>query len=335
MPMKPIVALLTGGFTKEAEVSVKSAAFVEQNIPLDHFDVYLITITQDSWYYVDRSGHSHEIDRADFSLHIDGNHIRFDLAFIMIHGSPGEDGLLQGYFDLIGLRYTSCDTLTSAITMNKAYTKNVLRGIPELHLAASVVLLEAQQANVAASIANELTLPYFVKPNAGGSSIGMSKVRQVEELQAAIDLAFQTKNTGKQVIVEEFIEGREFTVGAYRLNGEIIVLPATEVITQNDFFDFEAKYQPGLTEEITPADLNEEQFARVERIVQAIYTKLNCKGMIRTDFFLEKGTDKFFFVEINTIPGQTGTSFIPQQVRAYGKTETDFYTEIILEALRA
>src|SRR5690606_6957627 len=118
-------------------------------------------------------------------------------------------------------------------------------------------------------------------------------------------------------------------------NGEIIVLPATEVITQNDFFDFEAKYQPGLTEEITPADLNEEQFARIERIVQAIYTKLNCKGMIRTDFFLENGTDRFFFVEINTIPGQTGTSFIPQQVRAYGKTETDFYTEIILEALRA
>lgn len=331
--MKPIIALLTGGFTGEAEVSFKSAAFVAQHIDADLFEVYMISIAQHSWCYQDKTGISHEIDRKDFSLHIDGEHILFDLAFVMIHGSPGEDGLLQGYFDMIGLPYTSCDTLTSAITMNKAYTKNLLNGIEEMNLAASIVLFEEHQEDATSVITGKLKLPCFVKPNAGGSSIGMSKVSKVEDIQPAIDLAFRTKNTGKQVLIEEFIEGREFSVGAYRSKGELLVLPSTEVIPKNDFFDYEAKYQPGLTTEITPAALNEEQNSRIERIIKAIYMKLNCKGMIRVDFFLEKNTDQFYFIEINTVPGQTGTSFIPQQVRAYGKTEKEFYTEIIQEAL--
>src|SRR5690606_1549266 len=174
----------------------------------------------------------------------------------------------------------SCDTLTSAITMNKAYTKNLLNGIEEMNLAASIVLFEEHQEDATSVITGKLKLPCFVKPNAGGSSIGMSKVSKVEDIQPAIDLAFRTKNTGKQVLIEQFIEGREFSVGAYRSKGELLVLPSTEVIPKNDFFDYEAKYQPGLTTEITPAALNEEQYSRIESVIKAIYLKLNCKGMV-------------------------------------------------------
>lgn len=332
--MKLKIALLAGGYTGEAEISYRSAAFVKEQIDSSIFDVFLISITKESWSYSNKQGQSVEIDRKDFSLKVDDTHISFDLAFIMIHGSPGEDGLLQGYFDMIDLPYTSCGPLASALSMHKAFTKTLLKDIPGLKLAASSLLKEEEKEFAAQRIIEELKLPYFVKPNAGGSSIGMSKVSKTEDLQKALDLAFKTVNTGTEVIVEEFIVGREFTVGVYSTKGELVVFPSTEVIPKNEFFDYEAKYTPGSTLEITPADINEEQSKRVEDIVKEIYTTLDCKGMIRVDYFLESITNDFYFVEINTIPGQTGTSFIPQQVRAYGKTEQEFYTEIIEEALR-
>jgi D-alanine-D-alanine ligase len=331
--MKTKIALLAGGYTGEAEVSYRSAAFVAKNIDLNLFDVYLITITKEDWAYVGDNGQSYAINRKDFSLTIRGEQIVFDLAFIMIHGSPGEDGLLQGYFDMIGMPYTSCGTLTSALSMHKAFTKVILKDIPEINMASSVLLTENDKQLGLNKIIGKLKTPYFVKPNAGGSSIGMSKVMKEDDLQKAIDLAFNTINTGREVIVEEFVEGREFSIGVYRTKGQLVVLPATEVIPKNDFFDYEAKYKPGMTEEITPAHLNKQQNERIERIIKLIYTELNCKGMVRIDFFLEKKSDAFYFIEINTIPGQTATSFIPQQVRAYGKTEKEFYTEIIEEAL--
>jgi len=333
--MKAKIALITGGFTGEAEVSLKSAAFVAQQLDHKRFDVYQIVMTPQSWYYQDLSGVAHEINRKDFSLLLDEQVIRFDLAFIMLHGSPGEDGKLQGYLDMVGLRYTSCDTLTSALTMNKEYTKALLQdGIADLYLAPSVLLNTYQKEEAFDQITARLHLPYFVKPNGGGSSIGMTKVKQVEELPEAIDKAFNTANAGQQVLVEEFIEGREFSVGVYPSTEGLQVLPATEVITSREFFDFEAKYIPGLTQEITPADLSEEQRLRIERIVKSIYLRLNCKGLVRIDFFLEKGTDHFYFIEINTIPGQTETSFIPQQIRAAGFSETDFYSGLIEQALK-
>ncbi|MNK68135.1 D-alanine--D-alanine ligase [compost metagenome] len=252
----------------------------------------------------------------------------------MVHGVPGEDGRLQSYFDLLDIPYTSCDALTSALTMNKGYTKAVLSGIPELYLAKSVLLFESQRAEAVNVVETNLSLPYFVKPNAGGSSIGMTKVKESVQLQEAIDKAFDAENTGKQVIVEEFVTGREFSEGIFRnAKGELVVLPATEVRTTREFFDFEAKYIPGLTEEITPADLTTEQQERAARILKEIYVRLNCKGMVRVDFFLENGTDKFYFIEINTIPGQTAQSFIPQQVRAFGMKEGEFYGELIESAL--
>jgi D-alanine-D-alanine ligase len=331
--MKTKIALLAGGYTGEAEVSFRSAEFVAKNIDSSLYDLYKIIITKEEWVYVDGGGQSYAINRKDFSLNIHGEQIVFDLAFIMIHGSPGEDGLLQGYFDMIGMPYTSCGTLTSALSMHKAFTKVILKDIPEINMASSILLTENDQKDAAKKIIGKLKIPYFVKPNAGGSSIGMSKVTKEEDLQIAINLAFSTINTGKEVIVEEFVEGREFSIGVYRTKGELVVLPATEVIPKNEFFDYEAKYKPGMTEEITPANLTKEQNKRIERIIKSVYKELNCKGMVRVDFFLEKKSDAFYFIEINTIPGQTETSFIPQQVRAYGKTEKMFYTEIIEEAL--
>lgn len=333
--MKTKIALITGGYTGEAEVSFKSSAFVYSQLDHDKYDIYQITITQDAWFYVSDSGIKCPINKEDFTLLLNDSILKFDLAFIMVHGSPGEDGRLQSYFDLVGIPYTSCDALTSALTMNKGYTKAILADIEHINLAKSVLLFDTQRAEGVSLVEEKLSLPYFVKPNAGGSSIGMTKVKVAEDLQAAIDKAFDAENTGSQVIIEEFVHGREFSEGIYRnIDGELIVLPATEVKTTREFFDFEAKYIPGLTEEITPADLNKEQQSRIEKILKEIYVRLNCKGMVRIDFFLEKETDEFYFIEINTIPGQTPQSFIPQQVRATGMTEQEFYGTLIEVALK-
>lgn len=332
--MKRKVALITGGYTGEAEVSYKSAEFVYSQLDHQRYDVYKIDVRTDGWDYTDQDGNVFPVIKEDFSLRLGDEKVVFDVAFIILHGSPGEDGRVQGYLDMVGVPYTSCNALTSALTMNKGYTKAILQDIPEMYVAKSVLLFESHRPEAATIVQENLSLPYFVKPNAGGSSIGMSKVKSNEELQEALDKAFDAENTGKQVLVEEFVTGREFSQGIFRdRTGELVVLPATEVRTTREFFDYEAKYIPGLTEEITPADLSQEQQERAARIIREIYIRLNCKGMVRVDFFLENSTDKFFFIEINTIPGQTAQSFIPQQVRAYGMRETDFYGELIEASL--
>ncbi|GHE23489.1 D-alanine--D-alanine ligase family protein [Sphingobacterium griseoflavum] len=333
--MKRKVALVTGGYTGEAAVSFKSAEFVHSQLDKDRYDIYTITIAEDAWFHVDDAGIKIRVNREDFSLTIDGHLIKFDIACIILHGTPGEDGRLQGYFDMVGLPYTSCSALTSALTMNKGYTKAILADIPDLFLAKSVLLFDTDRHTGADKIKEQLQLPYFVKPNAGGSSIGMTKVKELSELSGALDKAFHAENTGKQVLIEEFVTGREFSQGIFRdATGNLVVLPATEVKTTREFFDFEAKYIPGLTEEITPADLSDEQQARASRILQDIYVRLNCRGMVRIDYFLEQETDRFYFIEINTIPGQTPQSFIPQQVRAFGMKEGDFYAALIEAALK-
>lgn len=334
--MRTKIALITGGYTEEAAVSFKSSAFVHAKLDAERYDVYPISIMRDQWFYVNDAGVKFDINRHNFSLVIDDHQITFDLAFIVLHGSPGEDGRLQGYFDMIGLPYTSCDALTSALTMNKGYTKAVLAGIADMHLADSVLLFAGDRKTAVQQVKERLSLPFFVKPNAGGSSIGMTKVKTLDELDSAIAKAYDAAHTGQQVLVEEFIEGREFSRGIFRnTGGDLVVLPATEVITTREFFDYEAKYIPGLTDEITPADITEEQNALSARIIKDVYRKLNCRGMVRVDFFLQKETGRFYFIEINTTPGQTAQSFIPQQVRAFGMTETAFYTQIIDSALQA
>lgn len=327
--MKKTIALITGGFTGESVISLKSAEFVSSKLDKTKFKIYKIIITPDSWFYEDADANRTEVNRNDFSLKLADETILFDAAFIILHGSPGEDGKLQGYLDMINIPYTSCDALTSALTMNKGYTKAIVEGIEGLFVARSIQLFSNMPENIG-KISAALKLPYFIKPNNGGSSIGMSKVKTMEELPEALEKAF---NEDRQVLVEEFINGREFSVGIYKGRAGIEVLPATEVISPKEFFDFEAKYTPGMTEEITPARMTDAERERVARIVHEAYETLNCKGMVRIDYFLEHETGNFYFVEINTIPGQTATSFIPQQVKAAGKDIGEFYTELIEVAL--
>ena len=323
--MKKNIALVTGGFTGESVISLKSAAVIEQNLDASKFNVYKIVITPQNWYFEDKQGAKHQIDKNDFSLELAGKKIIFDAVFVGLHGSPGEDGKLQGYFDMLQIPYTSCDALTSAISMNKGYTKAIVKDIPGLHVARSCQFFENHPAN-AETIQQELKLPYFVKPNNGGSSIGMSKVKSPAEIQESLDKAFAEDT---QVLVEEFIQGREFTIGVYKGKDGIKVLPATEIISSKEFFDFEAKYTPGVSQEITPGRMNAEEVARVNQIAKEVYLKLNCRGVVRIDYILEEGTGNFYFIEINTVPGQSENSIIPQQVRATGRTIQDFYSELI------
>lgn len=325
--MKRKIALVTGGFTGESVVSLKSAAVVARTIDTQKYDVYKILIFPGDWYHETPAGEKVPVDLNDFSISLHGQKINFDGVFNILHGSPGEDGKLAGYFDMMNIPYTTCDALTSAITMNKGYTKAIVRDIPELFVAKSIQLFGNEPTHKE-HILNELKLPLFVKPNNGGSSIGMSKVKESHALQEALDKAFAEDS---QVLVEEFVSGREFSIGVYHALGKTTVLPATEIVSSKEFFDFEAKYSPGVTEEITPGRMNQEEVARVNRIVEKVYHKLNCKGAVRIDYFLEHETSKFFFIEINTVPGQTETSLISQQVRAIGMETRDFYTELIEE----
>ena len=327
--MKKTIALLTGGTTDERVISVKSAATIAQNIDSELYDVYKIVLNEHSWFYEPADSVRIEVDKNDFSVTLKGRKIKFDGVFISIHGSPGEDGKLQGYFDMLGIPYTTCDAITSALTMNKAYTKAIVAGIPELHVAESAQLFRGGENNLL-QIIQKLKLPYFVKPNSGGSSIGMSKVTQSDKLTIALETAFKVD---KQILVEEFIEGREFTVGVAKLDGEVVILPSTEVTTQKEFFDFEAKYTPGVAVETTPAHIREETNLRVQQIAKDVYEKLNCRGVVRIDFILTGDEGDFYFIEINTVPGQTATSFIPQQVMAYGLSLKDFYTKLMHETL--
>jgi D-alanine-D-alanine ligase len=327
--MKKKIALVTGGFTGESVISLKSAEVIDRNLDREKFEVFKVIITPESWFY-EEEGAKYEIDKNDFSLKVGDQKILFDGIFIGLHGSPGEDGKLQGYFDMLGLPYTTCDAVTSAITMNKGYTKAIVNGVKDLNIARSVQLFSNNTATSTEVLA-ELNTPLFVKPNNGGSSIGMSKVKSADELPDALKKAFKEDT---QVLVEEYIKGREFTIGVYKGYDGIKVLPATEIVTSKEFFDFEAKYTTGVTEEITPGRMSDEEKTRVEMVVQEAYKKLNCRGVVRIDYILEETTGKFFFIEVNTVPGQTENSIIPQQVRSVGRTIKDFYTELIEVAIK-
>ena len=329
--MKKKIALVTGGFTGESVISLKSAAVVEKTIDRALYEVFTIYIYPGDWYYLTPSGEKIAVDLNNFSLQLGDKKITFDGVFTILHGSPGEDGKLAGYFDLLGIPYTTCDQLTSAITMNKGYTKAIVQTIPELQVARSMQLFE-REPTAASRIQEELQLPLFIKPNNGGSSIGMTKVKTWEGLPEALDKAFAEDS---QVLVEEFVSGREFSVGIFKEKGQITVLPATEIVSSREFFDYEAKNVPGVCEEITPGRMNSEEVARVERIAKKVYAVLNCKGAVRIDYFLQEDTGAFYFIEINTVPGQTETSLISQQVRAMGMEVSLFYTLLIEEMFAA
>lgn len=318
------IALLAGGFTGEYQVSVNSAKNIAANLDATKYNVYTIYINRDGWFYASQEGNI-PVDKNDFSITLGGEKVKFDFAFITVHGTPGEDGKLQGYFDLMGIPYNTCDATTSAITMNKAYTKAIVHGIHGLHTARSIQLFKTG-IHEASNVVSSLKFPLFIKPNNGGSSVGMSKVQNVAGLHDAFERAFKEDD---QILVEEFIKGREFSIGIARLHGKIKVLPATEIISSKEFFDYEAKYTPGVSEEITPGNLTPAQNEMIAEIVTEVYLRLNCKGMVRVDFILQEGTGDFYFIEINTTPGQSANSLIPQQVRAAGMNVGEFYGMLI------
>lgn len=325
--MKPVIAFVTGGYSSEAVISYKSAVTIENNLDTEKYDVYKIDLTPNGWFHLAADGSKIEVDKGDFSLQINGKKILFDAALIGIHGTPGEDGRLQGYFDLLNIPYNTCDTASSAITFNKRYSVAVA-GFAGVNVARSVHIFKTHPLT-AEQILQQLTLPVFVKPNNGGSSIGMSKVNVAEDLAGALLKAFAEDD---QVLVEEFIQGREFTVGVIRTTKDLLVLPITEVRSKNEFFDFEAKYQ-GLNEEITPAQISEDMAEKVRSTARRIYDALNCRGVVRMDFIYNEAKDAPFFLEVNTIPGQSEASIVPQQVRAMGWTLKGLYTEMIEDAL--
>jgi D-alanine-D-alanine ligase len=326
--MKPNIAFVTGGYSTEAVISYKSAVTIEKNLDSDKYQVYKIDITPNGWFYENGSGKKLPVDQSDFTINKDGQKIKFDAVLIGIHGTPGEDGKLQGYFDLVGLPYTSCDAATSALTFNKRYTVAVA-AFGGINVAKSVHLFKDRPVKPE-EILSQLSLPVFVKPNNGGSSIGMSKVNEASELPAALEKAFREDS---QVLVEEFISGREFTVGVFKSGRGIIVLPITEVKSKKEFFDYEAKYE-GKSEEITPAQIDEETANIIRDAARKVYELFNCRGVVRIDFIYNEAKKAPYMLEINTVPGQSEASIVPQQVRAMGWTLKQFYSELIDEALQ-
>jgi len=326
--MKRVIAFVTGGYSGEAEVSYKSAITMEAEVDKNLYELYRIDITPTQWFHQTPAGEKVPVDKNDFSLTIAGKKITFEAVLIGIHGTPGEDGKLQGYFDLMNLPYTTCNAATSALTFNKRYTVAVA-AFGGICVSRSVHLFRQDKQDALAQ-ASQIKLPAFVKPNNGGSSIGMSKVNKKEELAAALEKAFREDD---QVLVEEFITGREFTVGVFRSGAEIIILPITEVKTTKEFFDFEAKYSPGFSEETTPADLDPSMEEKIRRTAKKIYQVFNCSGVVRIDMIYSEDKGEPFMLEINTVPGQTAASVVPQQVRAMGWTLKQFYSALIEDAL--
>lgn len=322
MQNKPQVAVVAGGNSSEFVVSVKSGANLMQAIDTNKYTPWLVEIQNHRWEVYQNGEKISDIDRSDFSFRYKGEKINFDFAYITIHGTPGEDGILQSYFDLLGIPYSSCNAHASALTFNKWYCNNYLQNLG-ITMAKSRMFQKGAKID-AGEIVEQLGLPIFVKPNAGGSSFGITKVKTVEEVEPAIRKAWQESN---EALAEEFIDGTEFTCGAVKIKGEKIIFPITEVLPKNEYFDFEAKYTPGATEEITPARLPKSLFDACQALTSKIYDLCHCSGIVRIDYILHN--EQFYFLEVNTTPGMTATSFIPQQIEAMGSSLTEIISKII------
>lgn len=312
------IAIAAGGDSSEYEISVKSAEEVAK-ILSPRYSVYIIVIRGINWFWEDPKGRYHNIDKNDFSLVIDDQRIRFDGVFIAIHGTPGENGLLQGYFDMMAVPYTSCNAFCSALTFNKQACKLFLKeyGITM----AEAFMIRKDDKSDLAGITERLGLPCFVKPNDSGSSFGVTKVKVKEDLQSAIDTAFKESD---EVLIEAFMNGREVACGVLKTRSGTIVLPVTEIISKNEFFDYEAKYTPGKSDEITPAMMPQSVTEEIQRISLRVYELLGCKGIVRVDFIVIG--DVPHFIEINTIPGMTRESLVPKQAAAAGIDLEELYS---------
>nr|WP_321451148.1 D-alanine--D-alanine ligase [uncultured Carboxylicivirga sp.] len=319
--MKKNIGIVYGGYSSEVIVSEKSKDGVYSFIDESKYNRYPVLITKEKWCAV-IDGNEYPIDKNDFSFELNGAKVCFDCAYITIHGTPGEDGLLQGYFKMLDIPHSTCDVEAAAISFNKFTCNTYLKGFG-VAVADSVLLRKGHSYN-APDIITQLGLPLFVKPNAGGSSFGISKVKEGKELVAAIEKAFQES---KEVIIEQFIAGTEVTCGLYKTSNNEVKFPLTEVVSKNEFFDFEAKYTAEKVEEITPARIDDKVRDRIQSISSLIYDILGCRGIIRIDYIISE--NKIYMLEVNTTPGMTVTSFIPQQIAAAGLDIKEVFTEII------
>ena len=319
---KRTIAIIAGGDSSELPVSLRSAQGIYSFIDKEKYNLYIVEMQGQRWEVVLPNGEKTPIDRNDFSFTENGEKKNFDFAYITIHGTPGENGILQGYFDLIGMPYSSCNVLVSAMTFNKFTCNQYLKGFG-IRVSESMILRKGFEI-LDEEVINKVGLPCFIKPNAGGSSFGVTKVKTKEEIQPAIEKAFGESD---EVMIEAFMQGTEITCGCYKTKDKEVVFPITEVVTSNEFFDYDAKYN-GQVDEITPARIPEETAERVRLLTSAIYDILDCEGIIRIDYIITEG-EKVNMLEINTTPGMTATSFIPQQVRAAGLDIKDVMTDII------
>ena len=323
--MKKNIAIIYGGYSSEIIISEKSMKGIQSFIDKNRYKAYPLLIKDNNWKVITNE-HSYPVDKNDLSFELDGEKITFDCAYITIHGTPGENGVLQGYLEMLNIPHTTCDVLPSSLTFNKFTCNTYLKGFG-VAVADSVLIRKGNQYDTAA-IVEKLGLPCFVKPNAGGSSFGISKVKKAEDVAPAIEKAFEESD---EVIIEELLEGRELTCGLYKTSKGENVFPVTEVISKNDFFDFEAKYNAEKADEITPAPIPDDIRNRIQKISSMIYDILGCKGIIRIDYIYSK--DKIYMLEVNTTPGMTPTSFIPQQIKADNRNITDVFTDIIEDSI--
>lgn len=322
------IAIVCGGDSSEHDVSMRSAQGLYSFFDKERYNIYVVDVKGQDWHVDLQNGDTAKIDKNDFSFKMDGKTVTFDYAYITIHGTPGENGLMQGYFELLHIPYSTSGVLVEAMTFDKYVLNNYLRGFG-VNVAESVLLRRGEEEKYSdEDIEKRIGMPCFVKPAADGSSFGVSKVKNADQLAPALRVAFMESD---EVMVESFMKGTEISIGCYKTRDKAVVFPATEVVTSNEFFDYDAKYN-GQVQEITPARLSPETTKRVEEETSRIYDILHCNGIIRIDYIISKdadGNDKINMLEINTTPGMTATSFIPQQVRAAGLDIKDVLTDIV------
>jgi len=325
--MKRKIAIVAGGDSSEFHVSLRSAEGIYSFIDKDKYDLYVVEFEGLRWDVQLPEGKKAPIDRNDFSFTVNGQKTTFDFAYVTIHGTPGEDGLLQGYFDMLHIPYSNCGVLASALTYNK-YACNQFLNNFGVNIAQSIVMHKGEEGKTSdKEIVDKLGLPCFVKPSLGGSSFGVSKVNKKDELRPAIAKAFGESD---ELILESFLDGTEITCGCYKTKQKEVVFPITEVVTKNEFFDYNAKYN-GEVQEITPARIDVDIAKEVQKLTLKLYDILEAKGIIRIDYILTKKENRTIInlLEVNTTPGMTATSFIPQQVKAAGLDIKDVMTDII------
>ena len=322
------IAIICGGDTSEHDVSMRSAAGIESFLDKSRYTIYKIEIRAGKWEAILDNDQRATVDRNHFTFEVNRLQVRPDFCYITIHGAPGENGILQGYFDLIGMPYSTCNVLVEALTYDKFVLNNYMRGLGVSVADSLIVKIGHEQEVSDQEIISRIELPCFVKPARGGSSFGTTKVKTAEALRPAILLALKE---GEDVMIEAFMQGTEITCGCYKTAEKSVVLPITEVVTQNEFFDYDAKYN-GQVSEITPARLSEKVTQRVQQLTSMLYDILGCHGIIRIDYIITEG-DKINLLEINTTPGMTATSFIPQQIQAAGLDIKEVMTDIIEDTL--